>query len=88
MRHNAATIVETVGLEVIAVRAHLMPEQVTALLAGIAADVERLPVTAEEIALDQALVCAAVGQAVTRHCARRDLSTRRPARPLSSTART
>lgn len=68
MRHNAATIVETVGLESIAAEAHLAPARVLVLLDQIARDVERLPCSADEIALDQALVCAAVQQAVTRHC--------------------
>lgn len=68
MRHNAATIVEAAGLESIAADANLAPLIVSNLLGEIARDVERLPHTADEVALDQALVCAAVRQAVTRHC--------------------
>lgn len=68
MRHNAAAIVETSGLESIAAAAKLAPARVSFLLEEIARDVERLPQSADEIAFDQALVCAAVGQAVTRHC--------------------
>jgi uncharacterized protein (TIGR01319 family) len=68
MRHNAATIVEAVGLETIAAETKLAPQTVSALLGEITRDVERLPHAADEIALDQALVCAAVRQAVTRHC--------------------
>jgi uncharacterized protein (TIGR01319 family) len=68
MRHNAATIVEAMGLEAIATDAKLPPLRVSSLLGEIARDVERLPRDADEIALDQALVCAAVQKAVTRHC--------------------
>jgi uncharacterized protein (TIGR01319 family) len=68
MRHNAATIVEAAGLEPIALAAGLAPARVSALLDELARDVERLPRGDDEIALDQALVCAAVRQAVKRHC--------------------
>ena len=68
MRHNAAAIVEATGLECIAAAARLLPARVSILLDEIARDVERLPHSADEIALDQALVCAAVRQAVMRHC--------------------
>jgi len=68
MRHNAATIVDSTGLDAIAAGAGLTPARVSELLNAIARDVERLPATADEIALDQALVCAAVRQAVLRHC--------------------
>ena len=68
MRHNAATIVEAAGLETIAAEARLAPARVSILLDDIVRDLERLPQSADEIALDQALVCAAVQQAVTRHC--------------------
>jgi uncharacterized protein (TIGR01319 family) len=68
MRHNAAAIVEAAGLESIAAAAKLAPARVSVLLDEITRDLERLPRGADEIALDQALVCAAVQQAVTRHC--------------------
>jgi uncharacterized protein (TIGR01319 family) len=68
MRHNAATIVETEGAEAIAAAAGLPSARVAPLLAAIARDVERLPQTREEIDFDQALVRAAVRQAVIRHC--------------------
>ncbi len=68
MRHNAPTIVEAVGLDAIAADANLAPSRVSDLLGEITRDVERLPQGADEIALDQALVCAAVRQAVARHC--------------------
>jgi uncharacterized protein (TIGR01319 family) len=68
MRHNVVTVIEAVGLEFIAGDARLDPARVRTLLAGIAQDLERLPQSAEEIALDQALVRAAVKLAVTRHC--------------------
>ena len=68
MRHNAATIVETEGVDAIAAAAGVPPSRVVPLLAAIARDVERLPQTPEEIDFDQALVRAAVRQAVIRHC--------------------
>lgn len=68
MRHNAATIAEVAGLGHIAADAGLKPERASALLSAIARDVERLPQTTEEIALDLALARAAVKHAVARHC--------------------
>ena len=68
LRHNVRNIAEVVGLEAIAADARLAPARAADLLAQLAQDVERLPRAAEEIALDQALVRAAVAQAVMRHC--------------------
>ena len=68
MRHNAATIVEAAGVKHIAADARIDKARIAALLAGIAHDVERLPQTVEEIALDQALARAAVKLAARRHC--------------------
>lgn len=68
MRHNAATIVEVVGMKSIADDAGLAPSRAAALLAEIARDVERLPQTPEETALDHALARTAVKHAVIRHC--------------------
>lgn len=68
MRHNAATIVEAASVEHIAADARIDKARVAALLARIAHDVECLPQTAEEIALDQALARAAVKLAARRHC--------------------
>ena len=68
MRHNAANIVELVGVGAIAAEAGLDAASVAALVAEISADFDRLPRTAGEIALDRALVCAAVKHAVIRHC--------------------
>lgn len=68
MRHNAATLAEFVGIEILAGDAKLEPARVTDLLETISRDVERLPQCAEEVALDQALARAAVKLAVNRHC--------------------
>jgi uncharacterized protein (TIGR01319 family) len=68
MRHNAANIVELVGVDAIAAEAGVDAASVAALVAEISADFDRLPRTAGEIALDRALVCAAVKHAVIRHC--------------------
>jgi uncharacterized protein (TIGR01319 family) len=67
MRHNAATIVELAGIETIAARAGLTTVGVAAMLAAIKTDVERLPATSDEKALDEALAWAAVRVAVERH---------------------
>jgi uncharacterized protein (TIGR01319 family) len=67
MRHNAETIVETLGREAIAARARLDVAAVDRLLEAFASDVERLPATAEETAFDEALAWAAVRIAVERH---------------------
>jgi uncharacterized protein (TIGR01319 family) len=68
MRHNAAAIVDAVGLERIAADARLTPARAADLLEQIGRDVERLPQSGEEMGLDQALVRASVKLAVARHC--------------------
>lgn len=68
MRHNAATIAEVAGIEALAADAGIDPMRARALLAQLATDVGQLPQSADDIALDQALVRAAVFQAVARHC--------------------
>jgi len=68
MRHNAATIVDVAGLDAIARDAQLPQPRVGTLLAQLCDDVERLPESVEERALDHALVRAAVRHAVLRHC--------------------
>ena len=68
MRHNAAAIVEAAGVGRIAHDARLPEHRVGELIASIGRNVERLPETEEEFALDAALARAAVGLAVARHC--------------------
>ncbi len=72
MRQNAATIVDDTGIDSIAADARMDAGRVRALIASLAADVERLPQTADERSLDQALARAAVRSAVSRHCGRVD----------------
>ena len=67
MRHNARAIVEAAGPSVFATRAGLTEATLNAMLVTIEADVERLPATPEEIALDEALAWTAVRIAVGRH---------------------
>ena len=67
MRHNAAAIVAAVGLEVIATRAGIAPDDATIVLSRLESNVEMLPVTAAEMQLDDALVRAAVDIAMARH---------------------
>jgi uncharacterized protein (TIGR01319 family) len=61
-------VVEAAGLDRIAADARLAPARARILLDRIARDVESLPQSAEETALDQALVRASVKFAVVRHC--------------------
>ncbi len=67
MRHNAGTIVEAAGADVIAARAGIDAAAVDAQLALIAEDVERIPASDSERAFDEALAFAAVRIAVARH---------------------
>ncbi len=68
MRHNAATLAAAAGLEALARDAGLEPGRMSELLLQFGTDVERLPASAEEVALDRALARAAVRIAVRRHC--------------------
>jgi uncharacterized protein (TIGR01319 family) len=68
MRHNARTVLETVGLERIAADARLDPARVATLVDAISRDVAAVPQSADDIALDTALARAAVKLAVMRHC--------------------
>lgn len=67
MRLNAASIVETAGIDAIAADAGLAAADVAALLARIAGEVELLPARADERALDAALGRAALRIAMRRH---------------------
>ena len=68
MRHNAATLVESIGIDVIARDSGAAAGGVSAWIARVTRELDRLPETPEEIALDQAMVRAAVKLAVKRHC--------------------
>jgi uncharacterized protein (TIGR01319 family) len=67
MRHNAAAIVAAVGIEVIAKRAGIAPDDATIVLSRLESNVEMLPTTEAETELDDALVRAAVDIAMARH---------------------
>jgi uncharacterized protein (TIGR01319 family) len=67
MRHNARAIVETKGYAAFAARAGLTEATLHAKIDAIEADVERLPTSAEDVALDEALAWTAVRIAVGRH---------------------
>lgn len=67
MRHNAATIVETVGLDQFAAETNIPVGEIDRLLQLIEADVERLPQSALETAFDTALARNAIRVAVGRH---------------------
>ncbi len=67
VRYNAHAVVESVGLEAFAAEAGLAPERVEVLVRNIVEQVERLPESEEEVALDGALTRVAVRQAARRH---------------------
>jgi uncharacterized protein (TIGR01319 family) len=67
MRHNAGTIVEAAGVAAFVERVGFSEERLRAKLDAIARDVERLPQSAEDVALDEALAWTAVRLAVARH---------------------
>lgn len=67
MRHNAATLVDTVGIAAIAREAGVPEDEARAITEGFAAAVERLPQTDAEHAVDAALARLAVGLAAARH---------------------
>ena len=67
MRHNAAAIAAAVGIDALAAAAGVTPQQASAALARIEADVEAIPATDNEARLDDAMVRAAVDIAMTRH---------------------
>jgi len=70
MRHNARTIVETVGMAAFAAASGFDEDAVEKFLCAIAADVERLPANDDEIRFDGALARAAVDRAMIRHAGR------------------
>lgn len=67
MRHNAATIVETVGVATIAGYADIPTKEAERLLRLVTEHVERVPQSASEQAFDHALAWAAARIAVARH---------------------
>jgi uncharacterized protein (TIGR01319 family) len=67
MRHSVLAVVEEAGLDVLAADSGLAASQVEELVAVFADDVERLPTTPQERAVDRALARAAVGAAIKRH---------------------
>ena len=67
MRHNVRAVVEEAGLDVLAADSGLAASQVEQLVAAFADDVERLPTSPREQALDTALARAAVRAAIKRH---------------------
>ncbi len=70
MRHNARTIVETVGTDTFSTQSGLDTAEIESLLQIIEADVERLPANATETKFDTALASFAVARAMKRHAGR------------------
>lgn len=67
MRHNAHSIVEAAGMASVAADAGLDPEHAAAIVERFAANVDHLPASQAERAVDAALARAAVRLAVKRH---------------------
>jgi uncharacterized protein (TIGR01319 family) len=67
MRHNVLTVVEEAGLDVLVADSGLEASHVEELVAVLADDVDRLPTSAQERAVDTALARAAVRAAIKRH---------------------
>ena len=68
MRHNAAAIAEAATVDAIARDAGVGGEEAASWIGRLGADVERLPGSAAERAMDDALARAAVRIAMRRHC--------------------
>ncbi len=68
MRHNAKTIVEITGIKEIAKDANLDEIAATEIINLFANDVDRLPVSNDEIYIDEALAKSALKVAMRRHC--------------------
>ena len=68
MRHNAATILEAIGIEQLSKESGLSEEQVLNIVNIFSSDVERLPSNPNEVLVDQALAKAALKIAMKRHC--------------------
>ena len=66
MRHNAAAIVDAIGLDALAERAAMSAADASTALARFQ-DVEAVPQSDTEVRLDEALVRAAIDTAVARH---------------------
>jgi uncharacterized protein (TIGR01319 family) len=70
MRHNARSIIDTVGLDAFVRTSGLSHGQIETLLNAIDADVERLPHNNDEKHFDTMLAQAAVARAMMRHAGR------------------
>ena len=70
MRHNARTIVETIGADIFSARSGLAASEIKTMLQTIEADIERLPNSATETSFDTALASCAVARAMKRHAGR------------------
>jgi uncharacterized protein (TIGR01319 family) len=73
MRHNAASIVEAAGLEMLLEESRLPESRFREILDLFLADVERLPDSEDEHAVDRALARGATRIAVRRHSGRTEV---------------
>jgi uncharacterized protein (TIGR01319 family) len=67
VRHNAAAVVEAVGMDALAAEAGVAHADAATTLTRFGTNVEALPATEREARIDQALVRAAVDIAMERH---------------------
>ncbi len=70
MRHNARTIVETIGADIFSAQSGFDASKIETLLQTIEADVERLPTNPTEASFDATLASFAVARAMKRHAGR------------------
>jgi uncharacterized protein (TIGR01319 family) len=74
LRHNALSILEAGGAAGLAKATGLSVERVSALVEALSRDVDSLPKTAEDAALDAALARVAIDIAVERHAGRIEIA--------------
>jgi len=68
MRHNAVTILETVGIEELVSLSNIHSEKIIEMIAYLSNNPDSVPQSPEEIALDNALASTALKIAMKRHC--------------------
>lgn len=68
MRHNAATILETVGVDELVSLSNIHGDKVIEMITYLSCNPDSVPKSPEEIALDNALASTALKIAMKRHC--------------------
>lgn len=73
MRHNAAVIVDVVGIDTVAGSTGISVPNLTKMLDRFAGNAELLPQTEDDLKLDEALAEHALRLAIARHCGRTEV---------------